>query len=175
MAVDTTVTVAGGGLYVPFRTPIRAGPLGNQPVGTLNVDANATGAAGGGTVTLRITMDVEEFGFRPIWCPTRVSVSDNLATAEAMELLYIATGNERLRANIGEVVVTVAVSGSNVGLAEGLPVPIQPNVAAGEIMRATWDTNTDTKIYHLHVFGPVFDAELLAREGEVADLLAGIR
>ncbi len=176
MAVSTSVKVEDG-LFVPFHTEVRGGLYGDKPVGTLYVDAGATGAAGGGSVQAIISMNVLEFGFRLLWLPLSMQLQDNLATPENVQLTYFAVDNRRLSAQVNDNVVMVASAVStNLGI-PGMPVlPIEGvGVGDGNVLRALWDTNTDAKVYHFHAFGPVYDLELMARQGEVSELLAGIR
>lgn len=177
MTVSTNVKVEDGH-YVPFHTRWRGGPGGDEPVGSLAVDAGATGAAGGGTVSAGITMNAEEFGFRMIWIPTQIYIRDNLATAEDMSFSYEQAGNRRLNTNSTlRVLMTASAQSQNTGLVDGASIPIEPLVATtdGRCMVAIWDTNTDTKSYHLHVFGFAFDMELIARKGGIGPLMSGIR
>lgn len=163
-------------LFVPWHTATRGGD-GSNPVGTIAVDALATGAAGGGTVTLRLQQSIEQFGFPLVWVPTWIAVTDNLASAEPVQLTLGSTGNRRLNADVSHTILTVADGqGLNNGNLENVTVPIEGRtVADGTVITAVWDTNTDTKSYHIHAFGAVFDLQLLAREGQVWPLLAGLR
>lgn len=174
MAVDTTVFVSAG-LYVPYQTRYRG--IGTGPVGTVYVDGTATGAAGGGTVTLSIAMRAIEFGFKVLWIPTQVSVRDTLASAEVVEFVFDAAGNLRLDSAVVIPAVTVAMAqGGNSVLLDIGGIPIEGvTQAQGNVLRAVWATNTDTKAYHVHAFGPVYDMESMAKSGVLPDLMAGIR
>ncbi len=177
MSVSTTRFVSAIGLYTPFRGFDRE----VSAVGTLSLDAALTGDGTGGTITLSLSMERVEFGFHPILLVTRMSSLDGLATAEQVTVEYSSQGNERLNTDIIETNLPVAGPGSsNIATYSRLGVPIEPNLAAGgDILIARWTTNTDTIVYHLHVFGVVYDAEAMARgyrPGRRADeLLAGIR
>lgn len=178
MAVSSTTSVQSDGLYVPFRNAQRGGPSGSDPVGTLFVNAEATGAAGGGTVTINITMRRQEFGFPIIWVPTYITTLDTLASVGKIVWSYLDTGNERLGASINEAVVAVATGlAINAGVVAERGVAIDPTgETALAVMSAIWDDNVDTKAYHVHVFGAVFDRQVMAlSDGSVHDLLAGIR
>ncbi len=179
MAVDTTLVVsAANSAYVPYHIGQRGGDEGNTPVGTLDVDAEATGAAGGGAVTLRIFLARQVFGFPMMWVPTIVSLLDNLSSAEVAVVRYGVTGNVRMTAGLEQAVTLVANSGTgNAGQTENVTIPIEPSTdSAQEVLQAIWDTNTDTKVYHMHVFGPVYDLQVLAENGaRVPNLMAGIR
>lgn len=173
MAVDTTVFVANG-LYTPFQTKKRG--ANGSPVGTLYVDVGAAGAAGGGTVTAALAMRRIEFGMVIAWIVTGMAVSDTLVTAEAVQLAFFRQGNVRLASEIVFSALPVAVSGQNAVGVEPMAVPIEGvNQTQADIFKAIWSTNTDTKGYHVHLFGPVYDLELIAKSGYVPDLLAGIR
>lgn len=176
MTVATEQLVSLRGLYTPFRGFDRE--LG--PVGTLYVDAEAAGAAGGGTVTILLNMSSDEFGFHGIWVPTRVSSRDALATAETVALTYRNEGNERLSSDITEQALAVVTpSQGNVATFNDLAVIIEPDIIEGDrVLSCQWSTNEDGDTYHLHVFGVLYDAQAMARGklGRVAgDLLAGIR
>lgn len=170
-----TVTQAGDQLFVPYRGFDRAAGI----VGTLSVDINITGDASGGTILGQLNMNFLEFGFHLIWVPTRVGGRDNLATAEEILLSYLAAGNERLATDVDEGLLAVTINGINRGQFEQLAVPIEPIIGGGLVLQGFWLTNTDTKLYHIHAFGPVYDAEALARgksKGKSVDLLlAGVR
>ena len=125
---------------------------------------------------LRVKMAREEFGFPIIWVPTLIVVEDNLASAENVNVSFRSDGNKRLGSSINQVVVPVTVGTANIGLLDNTTIPIESAVDSDEnILSATWATNTDGKTYHLHVFGPVFDAQVIARAGHVDMLLAGVR
>lgn len=177
MAVQISRAVADVGLYVPFRGFDRE--VG--PVGTLSVDAQITGSASGGAVTLVITMARVEFGFHPIWIPTRVASNDELNTPEVVEFVFSQAGNERLNADYREAQLAAAVAGgTNVAIFEALGVAIEPQEAlATAVLTMIWSTNIDTDTYHMHVYGILYDGEALARglrAGKGADqLLGGVR
>lgn len=177
MAVTTT-SFASAGRYEPFHVVGRAGGDGRDPVGTLFIDANATGDATGGAVTINIAMGMNDFGFRMMFVPTFVSVQDALAAAEVMEFLYTSGGNKRITANVSQHILGIRGGPSDVDVhvVTQLAMLIEPfTVAAADIMSARWATNTDTKAYHMHVFGVCYDAEVIAKEGGIPDLVAGLR
>lgn len=176
MAVTTSVDMATG-LFVPWRTAKRGGVDGGDPVGTLSLDASATGAAGGGTVTLTITAVDGSFGFHAIWVPTYIALQDNLAAAESPLFSWRAAGNARLDVNLFQTFLSIRGAGTDdVSVMQNATVPIEPdNRTATQVMQAIWATNTDTIVYHIHTFGVLFDAELLARAGRIPDILAGVR
>lgn len=175
MSISTTLK-AEDGLYVPFRTGKRGGYLGGDPVGTLSLDSEVTGNATGGTAALLLTMNRDEFGFPIIFVPTFVSTRDNLAAPEVVRLAYVTAGNERISGDIEQHVLPLAgASALNVGNFDSIGIPIE---GFGEDLRVgqiTWSSNVDTKVYHGHWFGYCFDAQLIAREGRIGELLAGIR
>lgn len=174
MAVVATALVSDG-VFTPFRTTKRGGEGGQDPVGTLYVDAGATGAAGGGTVLLTIAMSAVEFGFSLLWVPTLITISDNLAAAEDVQFGWQATGNDRISTFMATTVPMLRAAGINAGQQVQTGMLIDGFGSDLAIMSVTWDTNTDTKIYHLHVFGPVYDGELLAKGDKIPELLAGLR
>lgn len=176
MAIDVN-RAFNTGLYTPFRGFDR--DVG--PVGTMSVDVSATGDAGGGTVLINLTMERQEFGFHPIFVPTRCSSLDTLTTAEVVKFLFTGSGNERLKGDVREARLAVAAAGSeNIAAFEQLGVSIEPAITGDQvIMQMLWSTNEDGKAYHMHVFGILYDAEALARSkarGKGADqLLGGVR
>jgi len=174
VAVATTRFVNASGLYVPYHQARRATESGL--VGTLDVDAEATGAAGGGEVSITIAMRREEFGFPLLWVPTKVSSRDNLAAAEEVAIFFISAGNRRLSDNVFEVLLAVRQGTTDAAVMENIAIPIEGVSETQQgVLGATWSTNTDTKTYHLHAFGPVYDLQLIARLGLVDPMLAGIR
>ncbi len=176
MSVTGTLTVAADGLYVPFRGFDREAGI----VGTLQVSGSATGDAGGGTVSVQITMREEEFGFHPIWVPTQVSVIDDLAAAEAVNLSFSSAGNERLAATQIEALLSIRSQSFNHAAFSELGVAIDPDIVAGAaVLTAGWTTNTLNKVYQLRAYGVIFDGQALARgkaPGKaVPALLGGVR
>lgn len=175
MSVVGTVDVSAG-LYVPFRGVDRR----KSPVGTVAVDGEVTGDAGGGAATINITATREMFGFHPMLAATRIHTFDSLATLEAIRLILNFAGNERISGNFSEVVSPVEQgTDNNVANAAFLGVPIEPDqVVAANILSAVWTTNEDGDLYHLHAFFVVYDLQELARrpgDGEIDLLVAGIR
>jgi hypothetical protein len=43
------------------------------------------------------------------------------------------------------------------------------------VLTALWETNTDTKTYHLHGFGYAYDLEILERSGRLEGAVLGAR
>ncbi len=180
LAISDQIDVSSG-LYVPFRGFDREA----GPVGTLDVQSQTVADVSGGTVALNVRWNYEEFGFHMIWIPTMITIIDTLAAAETVEVLYRGLGNERIADFHGEIVTTVSsgFTARNIGKVAELGFPFEANVDAREtpqgIISAGWATNTNLLLYELHIFGPVYDAEALARgkqEGKSPDvLLAGVR
>ncbi len=177
MAVAQDRTVANVGLFTPFRGFDRE----FGAVGTLYCDAEATGDGSGGTVRINLLMSRLEFGFHPIWVVTNITTTDLLTSAAAVRMAYTSDGNERLSSSLDEAQVAIAAPGNtNIAAFTNLSVPIEPDIAAGlRVLSALWATNETGDVYHMHVFGPVYDGEALARgkaRGKGADnLLSGIR
>lgn len=163
------------GLFVPYRGFDREAGI----VGTLSVDMEATGDAGGGTMVAQLNMNFLEFGFHPIWVPTRVGSADDQAAATNVLFTYSAAGNQRIQTDIDERKLAVIMNGVNRAQYDQLQIPIEPISGGGIVMQGFWLANVDTKVYHIHAFGPVYDAEALARgktKGKTPDLLlAGVR
>lgn len=173
MSVTGTVTV-GDSLYVPYRTAKRGGEDGGDPVGTLSIDGEVTGDSGSGLAVINVTSRKFEHGFHPLIVPTLVSINDDLAAAEEVRFSLINTGNERINDNIHEVQLAVRAD-VNVARFDRSGFIIEPDSLPGaNIMSAVWQTNTDTKVYHLHVFCFMFDAELIAASGKLAGVLGGV-
>lgn len=174
----TLVTVnterfVSAGLYVPFRGAAREAGA----VGTLYIDAEATGDGSGGIVQIHLNMSRIEFGFHPLWVPTHISTQDALASPEVVQVNWSETGNERQSAGLREHVLGITQSSINIAVFTQLGVIIEPNLqAGGRIMTANWATNTNSAAYHLHIFGPIYDGEFLARgKAGTPELLAGLR
>lgn len=178
MAVTATGLFTGG-LFVPFRTAKRGGRDGGDPVGSYYFDGGAVGAAGGGTVTIILAMQKEAFGFHPLFVPTHIDASDTLATAEEVQLIYDPAGNSRIAAGNGirESVLAVAGSATNDVFFTAAGIIVEPSEDVDtSVLAAVWKTNTDTKTYHFHIFGMLFDAEIMAREeSKISELLMGVR
>lgn len=175
MAVEDTTTIASAGLFVPYRTAMRAGMHRTEPVGTLFIRGTVTGAAGGGTAIINISMAVQEFGFHAIWVPTTIVLQDSLASLEGIIFQYDDRGNERLATDIIEHVTPTTINSQQRGSVETTGVIIDPNVAGGNVvLKATWQTNTDTKVYIMTAFGPIWDGQVMAREGGVPEAFSGL-
>ncbi len=172
MAVSTNQDVDTVGLYVPYRGMDREAGI----VGTLFIDGLATGDGSGGAIQIRIRMKRIEFGFHPIFVPTRVSSFDD-ATAEVVFFQYVNAGNERISTFTREPKLGVAGFGGNSATFESLGIPIEPDQEDNaEIMGMQWTTNVTGKLYHAHIFGVMYDAEAMARGkrfGKTPDVLLG--
>ncbi len=172
MAVASTFLFSTG-LYVPFRGVDRTVSM----VGTYFIDLNDAGEAGGGGVVITLTMGRDEFGFHPIFIPTRISTFDDLAAAEEVRVALIATGNERISAALTERRLPIATANGQSAEFESLQVPIEPDqLVPAAVLTASWDTNTDTKDYSCKVFGVLYDAEAMASgkaAGRAVDVLLG--
>ncbi len=177
MAISQNRSVSDG-LYVPFRGFDREA----GPVGTLDVQAQATGDGGGGTVAINIQWNYIEFGFHPIWIPTMISVQDTLASAIPVEVLFRGLGNERILDFHAEIVVTVASTFTTRNLGKvsdmgfTLEAPLDAKETLQTVMSAGWATNTNALLYEIHAYGVVYDAEALARgkqKGKAPDVLLG--
>jgi len=176
MVISVTRSVSTG-LYVPFRGVDRT----VSAIGTLSVDATVTGDASAGSVTILITMARDEFGFHPIWIPTRaVAIEDNGASQEVL-FVYQVSGNERLQGGLSEEITTrVTGDGDNIGNAEFLAVPIEPQGSVPQaVFSARWQVNNDGSVYELHMFGVLYDAQAMAsgkaRGSRIDTFMAGVR
>lgn len=173
MSVSSETTVAAAD-YVPYHTASRGAPDGM--VGFLSVDAEVTGAAGGGTAQVTLLAGREVLGFPWTWVPTNIGSQDNLATAEEVAFRYIAAGNRMLTTDIRETQLAIQSNVTNVAKKVDVALPIEPDsLVAVAIFVLNWPTNVDTKVYHLHMAGPVFDMQWIAKQGAISPLLAGIR
>lgn len=170
-----TVSEMADQLFVPFRGFDR----GAGVVGTLHADFQAVGDGSGGTLLAQLNMNFLEFGFHPIWVPTRVGSRDDQAAATNVLLTYMAAGNERITADVDERQLAVIMNSINRAQFDKLSIPIEPQRGGGLVMQGFWLANVNAKVYHIHAFGPVYDAEALARgksPGKSPDLLlAGVR
>lgn len=174
MSISQSLDVRDG-VYVPWRTAKRGGINGGDPVGTVSVDGGLTGDATAGTAAIIIRMSRDTFGFPIIMIPTHLSARDNLASPEVVRLAYVTQGNERMVGDIEQHVLALAGAAAlNVANFDSLGIPIEGQGVDQIILQVTWSTNTDTKVYHAHVFGYVYDAQLIAREGRVEGRLAGL-
>ncbi len=177
MAVSTNQDVEDVGVYVPFRGVDRQA----GPVGTLMIPSVATGDATGGAVTITVRMKRLEFGFHPIFVPTRAHFTVNEAAAQEVLMSYSAAGNERISSAFAEEVTSrITGSGDNIGNLTLLEIPIEPSEdLAAAIMQCRFTLNTDTDTYNFNVFGVMYDAEAMAkgkRQGARIDMLmAGVR
>lgn len=173
MTVTQTQNVQNNG-YVPYHTASR--DYENGLVGTLAVNAEATGDGSGGVVNILLRMRREQFGFPLLYVPTQVTLVDNLATAVDVIAGFEPAGNRRLIANVNQRVAMVQVQSSNMGNLVDVTIPIEGiDNSLRDIFQAQWETNTDSKTYHLHMFGPVYDLQMIARMGHIDPLAAGIR
>lgn len=162
-------------LYVPLHSRVPGGDDGKSPVGTVSIDMGTVGDATGGLARAQLKMRRIEFGFRPIIVPTLITVQDNLAAVGVVEVEY-SQSQWRLGTSTNLVVTTVA--GPNINQVSvplnGMVFEVEPQ-AVTEVLLVSWATNTDTKIYHCHIFGAVFDAEVIEQRGSISELLAGVR
>ncbi len=172
MAVSTT-RFASAGLYVPYRGMDREAGI----VGTLAIDAQATGDGSGGAVTILVAFSREEFGFNIIYVPTRVSTFDALTTPEVVMFQFDPAGNERIAESLREASLAIAGFGGSSAVFDKLGVPIEPEFASPtSCLVAQWTTNETGDVYHLHCFGVVYDSEAMTRgkrEGKTPDVLLG--
>lgn len=176
MAVSNNTAMAGGH-FVPFRMRKRAGASRTDPVGTLHVNAEVSGDGSGGSATASITGVKDTFGFPALWVPTMIAVQDVLASLVDVRIIFGAVGNDRLEATVSVPVVMTAVGGVNMGVLGNTSILIDSSgvANAGDVLSAVWATNTNTFVYHLHVYGPVYDGQWLAEADNLPELLAGLR
>lgn len=173
MSVLEQRVFSSSSLFTPFHTKGRGSP--NGLVGTVSVDALTTGDATGGTVTINLRMGRQEFGFPILWVPTIINTKDNLAAAEPVFFAYTSAGNRRLRGPLEEVVTALRASSVNTAIMTNVSVPIEGVGAVDQVFTVVWDTNTDTLAYHLHMFGAVYDLQVIARNGGIDPIVAGLR
>ncbi len=164
------------GDFVPFHQKVRGGVEG--AVGSLACDFEATGDGSGGSVWINVSAADIEFGFRYLFVPTFVFTRDTLASAANISFGWVGTSNRRLQVleSYAQTLVAIAASGVNHAKADPSGIVIEGRTRAqGRIMRIAWPTNTNTFVYHVHVFGTMFDAELIEKQGSIHSLLTGIR
>lgn len=170
-------TAMSGGHFVPFRMRKRGGGSGTDPVGTLHVNAEVTGDSSSGSVTATITGVKDTFGFPAMWVPTLIAVQDVLASLVNVRIVFGQVGNDRLEATMSTPIIMTAIGGVNMGVLGNSSVLIDSSgvQAAADVLSAIWPTNTDGFLYHLHVYGPVYDGQKLAEADNLPELLAGLR
>jgi len=170
MAVSNTERVGS----VDFRRFM--GGRGSACVGTYDQDVEVTGASGGGTVTLSASWQGLEWGFRPIIVIMAVTGQANSDPGN-VRISYVPTGNRRLQGELTYAYDMVAVGGNFLTPEYAFPrVAVEPRVGdnVDVFMRMIMDTNTDTTNYHMHLFGLVFDVELMGRMGRYQELIAAL-
>lgn len=177
MSVTAAITSV---LYVPFRGAGRYGP-----VGTFSFDGSVTGDGSGGQANVQLQLNGrEQFGFKPILLVKEVGLEDNLGTAEDV-MVYADNSSERLSAPMRVVVPMVQHGGSttlNLGRLPDTRWLLEQTLAqfgdgdATKVLIAQWETNTSSKVYHLHAWGIVFDEEWLARQpdGKMPEAFSGL-
>ncbi len=174
MSISIDVDIADG-VYTPFFQDVRGGPDGKSPVGTVSVEAVDIGESGGGTVTQNFFMQRIMFGFRAILAPTLITAEDDLATAEAIRLVWRIT-NRRLVQSMTQAALAIAGAGGNFAKFDESGLILESDVVASQNFLAfTWSTNTLAKVYRSFLFASVFDAEVIEAQGSISDFLAGVR
>lgn len=139
-------------------------------VGTLDFDAEDTGEAGGGTMTIRVTHPEGVWGFRPFLILTGVAVSANTDPGN-VQVNFEGAGNKR-----GDDLVygfDPIATGANFVTPTELQarVLIEPADGAANFLTVVFDTNTDATVYHVHCQGLVYDGEILARGGDYGPMV----
>ncbi len=173
MSIVVNRTVLTGS-FVPYHQAQRG--AGNGLVGTFSKDALATGDSGSGTVTINLDMRREEFGFPAVIVPLTINTEDDLASLEVVRTTFISAGNPRLEADLAEVVTPVSSGGFQFAVKDNVAVPLEGlDRTQRTVLSALWATNADGKKYHLHMYGLVYDLQLIARNGFVDPLMSGLR
>ncbi len=174
--LSVTANVAlSSGLFVPYHTRVRGGEDGKDPVGTVQVDGEATGDGSAGTVAVNIRMVREQFGFACMWVPTYIEIGTTENAVNVCEFRYRQEGNARLSGDMVEIVTTVAAFTQDGALLQLRGMPLEGvGVALVDVLRITFPSNTNTDFYHLHAFGPIYDLEVIRRKGGIAELIAGV-
>ncbi len=164
MAVSSTTQLADGN-FTSFKGFYRS----SGPVGTFSFIQRDVGDATGGGLSLIMSMGRLQFGFHALIVPTIISIQDNLATPEAVELVYLST-NRRVQAvpdggtSLRDVLVPTAGASGNTGVFTGSkPILEVQDVGPVNVMNFIWSTNTDTAIYRVSVYGLVYDGEYQAK------------
>ncbi len=176
MSVSTTVNFEDG-LYVPFRGVDREAGF----VGTFEINGADIGDGSGGTVTVSFASKRLEFGFHPIFVPTRIMTFDDQAAPTTVRVGIVETGNERLSDPFSEAKLSIGVPDtSNFANFTDLAIPIEVQIETNtDVVQAFWPTNTNAKVYAARLFCVVYDAEAIARgkvQGKSLDtLLGGVR
>ncbi len=145
-------------------------------VGTYDHDFEGTGDGSGGTLTLSLSFDGTEWGFDPIIVITAVSVRIS-SDPTNVGIVYEVTGNRRLADDLGFASGTVSNQGQFLNPEYVLPrIAIEPQKGqvTGVFLRALFDSNVNSAIYHFHVWGLVFDAEIMAASGDYREIVAAL-
>lgn len=137
-------------------------------VGTFSIDMQGVGDSGGGTVTLNLQASRTPFGFRAALVPIAVSVQ---VTTDPGNVFFSYSDNNNFRLD-GAANIQYASDLIQVGSEFFLPEQVVPRVGiepvtkvAANVFTVRFTTNTDATVYHLHMFGIVFDRERMAKHG----------
>lgn len=174
MSVIATENLADQ-LWTPFETKETAGPAGNDPVGTVFASIGGVGAAGGGTVTLSLVGSQVPFGFRPLIVPLFVGAqATGTGTAKTAVFRYDQGGNRRINASMLAGGQMFDDGGQLTAVSQLTAILIEP-LATDNIISVVFDVNTDTIIYTLNIFMVLYDAEIMAKRGTIAQIVQGLR
>lgn len=173
----TSAVALNAQLYVPFATRMRAGPDGDQPVGTLSATGSDTGDGSGGTVTMTFHMPRSPFGFRAIVVPLYLQTEDSgTGVPKVHSVRLVQTGNRRLTDAVSESIAAVDNGTKLRALFDVRGVLIEgPDEVSRTVIEFQWETNTNAVAYQGQVYCVVYDAEVLHRRGQISELLAGVR
>jgi len=175
VSVAATTELANG-LFVPFMQRTRGGDSHGSPVGTVTLDATDTGDGSGGTATVSVSIRRTMFGFRTLVIPTSIVTFDNLAAVEPIRLEFQFAGLRRLVAVHQFVRTSVRHNATNMSELGDLGIVLESNLeAATDALAVQWETNTNSVVYHVHLYGVVYDLEILEKYGTLDPLMAGVR
>lgn len=163
--------------FTPFRTRVRAGVGGNEPVGSVFLRGADVGESGGGTVEISLRIARDLWGFPMFLVPTYVTADDDgTGTAKTIRFAYVASGNSRISGTISQNVAGVDDGVAIVATMDITGIVIEPSaIAVTEVFRARWSVNTLGVNYGVSFYGVVYDAQVMAERGSVPELIQGLR
>lgn len=140
-------------------------------VGIFSADVQVTGDASGGSLTASLSIGHNLHGFPAGYVLTALSV---LAAGDPGNVgITLLGANNRyggpdLVFGFDPVVQNTQFVAPEYVLPRWLHVPVR---SGGIAVQATFDTNLDTVVFHLHVYGVVYSMNALAKSGRYEELV----
>lgn len=170
MSLNVTGTVSAADL-VRFTGPEREDGL----VGTFSIDVGATGDASGNPLTVIAQMQRGVWGFPALLVTHAMSVNAVAQDPGFANLGYLAVGNRRIQGDLRFATDFILVDNDYWMTESVIPrIIVEPTEALASIFVTTFATNADTKVYHLHVAGLVYDLNQLVKSGAYAGVAGNI-